>query len=154
MENEELLPTMTCPKCGQTGAIFACAVAGCPMSGGPDYGGGASLQDMLEDDEDKTFDEQKLKYLAGTCFINIYLIDRRFGGPEEGGWWYEAGDVVSSTQVLVSDNVALDKALAWCMEENANRRSDIGSVLSEGRYVVRVELHPGEAYPQELPHYE
>jgi len=25
------------------------------------------------------------------CFINAYVIHNRYGGPEEGGWWYNEG---------------------------------------------------------------
>jgi hypothetical protein len=32
-------------------------------------------------------------------FVNVYLIDRAYGGPEEGGWHYECGEAVRSTQV-------------------------------------------------------
>ena len=24
----------------------------------------------------------------------VYLIDRAYGGPEEGGWWYDTGERV------------------------------------------------------------
>lgn len=38
-------------------------------------------------------------YLPGTCWVNVYLVDRAYGGPEEGGWWYDTGTAVRSTQV-------------------------------------------------------
>ena len=25
------------------------------------------------------------------CYSNAYIIHRRYGGPEEGGWWYSEG---------------------------------------------------------------
>lgn len=94
-------------------------------------------------------------------FVNVYLIDRAYGGPEEGGWWYDTGRLIRSTQgVEVSDaglptiQSIMDTETAWATEENANRRSDINSVLSEGRYVVKIEDHPGRSWPARRPHYE
>ena len=87
-------------------------------------------------------------------FVNVYLEDRSYGGPEEGGWWYDHGTPVRSTQIAFDMGATEDIEREWCRAENARRRSDIGSVLSEGRYVVRVECRPGRAWPEETPHYE
>ena len=32
-------------------------------------------------------------------FVNVYEIVRVYGGPEEGGWWYDMHCVVSSVEV-------------------------------------------------------
>jgi len=29
-------------------------------------------------------------------YVNAYLTDRRYGGPEEGGWWYDTGEPLAS----------------------------------------------------------
>ena len=93
-----------------------------------------------------------------TTFVNVYLIDRAYGGPEEGGWYYEVGEF-SDGEAFPDEREediqrALNQAKARCDDYNENRNSDIGSVLSEGRYVVRVENHPGENFPDVKPHYE
>lgn len=36
-----------------------------------------------------------------TLFISIDRIDRHHGGPEEGGWWYDAGEVVQWEAIRV-----------------------------------------------------
>jgi hypothetical protein len=88
-------------------------------------------------------------------FVNVYLIDRAYGGPEEGGWYYECGQAHQSTQVLPQDEEAVRAGVqAWCDVQNKERRSDIGSVLSEGKYVVCIEDEPAKDYPSERPHYE
>ena len=33
-------------------------------------------------------------------FVNIYLVNRSYGGPEEGGWWYDHGWLQCSIPVL------------------------------------------------------
>lgn len=89
-------------------------------------------------------------------FVNVYLTDRAYGGSEEGGWWYDCGEAISSEQYATDDEAdqALTEKRRWCEEENADRRSDINSVLSEGRYVVCLEPEPAQDYPQTRPHYE
>jgi len=31
----------------------------------------------------------------------VYILCRQYGGPEEGGWWYDAGDVLESWPIRV-----------------------------------------------------
>lgn len=97
----------------------------------------------------------KVKYLEDSVFISVYLRDRAYGGPEEGGWWYETGELIRSTQVLSSDEAICLQELeqAWC-DENNKGRYPVSSVLSTGRYCVYVEDEPGAHYPLETPRYE
>jgi hypothetical protein len=103
--------------------------------------------------------------------VAVYLIDKAYGGPEEGGWWYEAGVRIDTLPV---DNKPLDLAIPAIFTErefasevakhrndlldehfNRHRRSDISSVLSEGRYVARVCTgYPEAHFPAVKPHYE
>jgi hypothetical protein len=102
--------------------------------------------------------------------VAVYLIDQAYGGPEEGGWWYECGERIDTAINEGGKNVAIpqiftDEAAASAAaialndgpltRENRLRRSDIGSVLSEGRYVARVcDGYPEKSYPAARPHYE
>lgn len=103
-------------------------------------------------------------------YLNIYLTDRVYGGPEEDGWWYEArwpltnndpdGYIPSAfLPVWLKTSQRMNpkkyrRALAWAAQENRERRSDIGSVLSEGRIDVLIEKHPARYWPQGPMHYE
>lgn len=90
--------------------------------------------------------------------VAVYLIDQHYGGPEEGGWWYEAGDRIDDHAEIGVEFAEFfrlfqgeDKDAAYDHRQalqdkldagpNKNRRSDIGSVLSEGRY--EAILNPG-----------
>ncbi len=118
--------------------------------------GGLALDEEGNLIEDEPKPEPKIKYIHGTKFINVYLCDRAYGGPEEGGWWYDTREFIRSTQILPGGKgkrIQADEN-AWCDEENKFRRSDISSVLSEGRYEVWIEDQPGEHFPMERPHYE
>lgn len=52
-----------------------------------------------------------------TSFVNVYELDRHYGGPEEGGWWFTSGTVVKSLVVPtieVNDYAALlEELFPW-----------------------------------------
>ena len=33
---------------------------------------------------------------ASKYFVNVYRTERAYGGPEEGGWWYNKGEYLGS----------------------------------------------------------
>lgn len=85
-------------------------------------------------------------------FVNKYEIYRCYGGPEEGGWWFDAGCyeesyIVSSYEAAVELRNQLHIADDDEWERNGFRSSnrEIG---------YRIELHPGKDYPERAPHYE
>lgn len=90
-------------------------------------------------------------------FVNVYLHDRAYGGPEEGGWWYDTYDpweeeckVFDTEEEARHYHAVLHGKIE---DENGNRRSDINSVLSEGRYVAFVEAFPPRPLPTRRPYY-
>jgi len=85
-------------------------------------------------------------------FVNIYLHDRAYGGPEEGGWWYDVGELLESHAVPSSEAEAL--AAAKEQEFSNEGRRPVSSVLSEGIYIVRIDERPGRNYPARRPRYE
>jgi len=90
--------------------------------------------------------------------VAVYLCDREYGGPEEGGWWFDTGDIVKLIRTFKSEEKAI--AFADRMQRLIDRiinkgRRPISSVLSEGQYFA--EVHDGlppEHYPTTRPHYE
>ena len=90
--------------------------------------------------------------------VSIYMIDKRYGGPEEGGWWYNIGDLVRTMHVFGNEGAAY----AYCNRLNdklgttLNKgRRPISSVLSTGRYAAKVhENHAPLHYPGSQPYYE
>jgi hypothetical protein len=87
-------------------------------------------------------------------WVTLYLVDRAYGGPEEGGWWYDTGEVIATWPVperdLAEDIILMAKHAGYTNEG----RRDIGSVLSDGIYEFTVDWEPGQDYPQRTPHYE
>lgn len=113
-------------------------------------------------------DEQDEKPAFPFWTVAIYLVDRAYGGPEEGGWWYDFGErvdtplegVPNTMLLFVLPTEAAARAFAEFLQTkldagpNAGRR-EISSVLSEGRYYAYVyNGHPPARWPEERPHYE
>lgn len=36
---------------------------------------------------------------TGLAYVNAYAVTRHYGGPEEGGWWYNAGRPLASVPI-------------------------------------------------------
>lgn len=91
----------------------------------------------------------------GILFVNVYLVDRAYGGPEEGGWWYGCGELVQSIGVPARKAKRCQERVQKVLDKwNSERRSNINSVLSEGRFELSVDSDRGVSYPQYRPYYE
>lgn len=114
-------------------------------------------------DDGGTFQEDKL------WFVGIYLTDRAYGGPEEGGWYYDCGELVKDASFFVGREgmtprafTNLDDAYHFADEVNQylNASDNVGrhpvsSVLSEGIYeAIPMEGLLPEHFPDRKPRYE
>lgn len=94
----------------------------------------------------------------GARFVNIYEVNRGYGGGEEGGWWYDYGQIVKSFPVEGDRQNAQDAMIAvqkvvdeW---NDDGRNRDISSVNCEGNFQCWIQDHPGRDFPDRKPHYE
>jgi hypothetical protein len=98
-------------------------------------------------------------------YANVYLYDREYGGPEEGGWWYDTYSPITDSSdwdspppkhghfpTVEEAEKAITALDEWCKIENSTRRSP-SSVLSDGHYTTRLEAWPAEFEPKQRPHY-
>lgn len=105
----------------------------------------------LRDDIDTQ--RRKVRYV-----LAFYELDRRYGGPEEGGWWYDCGRLVRLFRITASEEHAY--ALARRANDLLHRlqrdKRDVGSVLyAGGRYACEIWENTAPAfYPERAPHYE
>ena len=87
-------------------------------------------------------------------YVNVYMADRAYGGPEEGGWYYTYGEALKTIPVLPSKaDRLLEKVNRWAERRNASRPS-MSSVASEGVFWVNLEDDPASNWPEQRPHYE
>lgn len=96
--------------------------------------------------------------MRDTFVVAFYEIDRAWGGPEEGGWWFDCGQLVRTFRVAKSEDEALGLArrandLLHVLQRNC---CSVGSVLYDGgRYEARVYSNTAPAFfPETVPHYE
>lgn len=95
--------------------------------------------------------------------VAIGLEDRAYGGPEEGGWWYDTFEPLDEyahmTKIVITAEEAYrhrDELRQWIVSEKLNEgRRPTSSVLSEGQYDVHVYRGRYPHYvPERRPHYE
>jgi len=90
--------------------------------------------------------------------VAFYELDLCCGGSEEGGWWYQSGELVRVFCVCKSEGEACAKvrranALLACLQRS---KPDLASMAYRGgRYAADVFEHTAPKYfPEERPRYE
>lgn len=90
---------------------------------------------------------------GGDFWVNEYILDRCYGGPEEGGWWYNTGIIIGTHRF--SDPKAADRAAERLYKQKGGKEKyKLGSILCSGVYGVRLETNKGRNFPQHRPYYE
>jgi hypothetical protein len=109
-----------------------------------------------ENNEIEVYDEyheENPVALDEIVFVNVYTITRHYGGPEEGGWyfnWFECKEVIPVQHQYATQlaNTFYDKYV------KSHKHGDIYSVLGGQDVAVYVELHPKQSETKERPYYE
>ena len=88
------------------------------------------------------------------CVITLYMTTREYGGPEEGGWWYNWDHHHMSIPTIFNTNninMTAKMLIDACGHEI---RGDIYSVLGGTEGWIRIEKTAGSAKSTEVPRYE
>lgn len=120
--------------------------------------GSGELEDYYEDGETPS---------CGNCqgdgrerhqvYANVYRVSRCYGGPEEGGWWYDVGEPLESVRIdplITTEEVeALEKRLKanWGFEQSERGRY---SMAGGADVSVIFENHFAQEWPERAPRYE
>jgi len=95
--------------------------------------------------------------LPKVFIVAVFLVDRACGGPEEGGWYYDCGQLVRQIRTFKNSELAsafrrrLNAKLAVTLNKG---RRPIDSVLSDGMYDAQVcHDRVPDHYPAERPRY-
>ena len=86
-------------------------------------------------------------------FINAYSVTRHYGGPEEGGWYYNRGEPLASIPVDTDEEADAARAKLEA-RYSGEARGNIYSVRGGVELDVLEEEHFATAYPTRRPHYE
>lgn len=129
-------------RCYQAKDVWFCDRTGKPLT---------DLEAFIADEvwiDDGEVGITKVVDMPGTGYVNVYEVSRHYGGPEEGGWWYNHAEPIASSPVLKEHAQAELERL----ESMYNYDGNIYSV--NGTYEDRVcfEFYKGEPTPR--PHYE
>ncbi len=86
-------------------------------------------------------------------YVNCYLIHRHYGGPEEGGWYYNSH---RCREVIPVQNQYAEQMKNIMQEkyEKNHKHGNIYSVLGGTDVAVYIELEPKQSETTERPHYE
>lgn len=87
----------------------------------------------------------------GFVLVGVYHVDRCYGGPEEGGWYFDAWQHVASRLVSAHRWPAIKEEL---LQEYPDDGRPLYSVLSGGVTEVVLENRVGQFKTEERPHYE
>lgn len=105
---------------------------------------------------------------SSTCTVSPYLTQRLYGGPDEGGWYYDAGELCTNPALTALGVTFPDgqegRGARMSVEVQAHLDRDwntgdharpISSVLSAVRFEDRVhDGWPPLAFPAERPRCE
>lgn len=85
-------------------------------------------------------------------FVNAYEVDRRYGGQEEGGWYYNH---LTCVETYPTREENAEKVVEFLKEEHKNKAyGDIYSVLGGREIHVFIEDRPAASETREKPYYE
>jgi hypothetical protein len=86
-------------------------------------------------------------------FVGVYTVDRAYGGPEEGGWWFDTGELELQTAVATHDDAEelRETYRSGEYDETGARFSVLPG--EDYRIVIGIRPHPAH-YPEEWPRYE
>lgn len=98
--------------------------------------------------------KERIIFLAGgdiRVWVNVYENTRHYGGPEEGGWWYDWMELKEGHNVSFKE---ADEKVESLKEEYGTGEGNISSVLGGYEIYVYIEGSRGESQDTVRPHYE
>jgi hypothetical protein len=85
-------------------------------------------------------------------FVGVYEVDRCYGGPEEGGWWYDTGSLLQQTAVASRGEA---EALRTKLRQRFPDTGASSNVFGGEDYRIHIDLQPHAGhFPTETPRYE
>ncbi len=93
-----------------------------------------------------------IKQTTKLCFVNVYEVTREYGGPEEGGWWYNWYECLEIFPVREENAEQVKEFLL--KGYSFIKEGDIYSVRGGTDLAVYIEDKPAESESRKRPHYE
>lgn len=94
------------------------------------------------------------KVVRRTLWLNVYHLDRHYGGPEEGGWWYDTWTPVDCRSLGRVPVRYADSVSDRVRQAIPSPDYPIHSVMyGGGQFVVMAEPQRGRHLPRYRPVY-
>ena len=84
--------------------------------------------------------------------ITIHETTLNYGGPEEGGWWYQAGYPVRS-HCIFSKKQAIQVFIQYFEEYEIEGQPSLGDTTTSSNIELSFSNRYAEVYPKTRPHY-
>lgn len=134
LTHEAMFNEMCCPNCGPLGVPYKMGRDDCDQIC-------SNCGDTVEGKERP----------AGWISVAVFTVEQMYGGPEEGGWYYNEGEVIKSTLRCFP---ASDLPVASQYYELLLQRYFDGDKTPWDRFTIRVNAEAIEMnYPKRRPHY-
>lgn len=92
--------------------------------------------------DDLELEEAPLVFEPSCWSVDVYLVQQCYGGPEEGGWWYDSGTRCRDIDVMVLlDQREAMPGTHYSAESATRHRCRMQDVLDEGLNKDRPPLH-------------
>lgn len=96
-------------------------------------------------------DETVLKPIS---YVTVYAITRHYGGPEEGGWWYNAHTPVCTVPLVRPGDVKEIEEIIAFLAPRFESEGDIYSVRGGTEIAIYPEAVSQSSATHAAPHYE
>ncbi|MFT4026817.1 MAG: hypothetical protein QM676_08465 [Novosphingobium sp.] len=89
--------------------------------------------------------------------VALYEVDRAYGGPEDGGWYFDTGELVRLLALAPTEDraVSIASRANRLLDRLQRHRRPVSSVLYDGgRHTAIVyEWTAPPSFPEQRPHY-
>lgn len=94
-------------------------------------------------------------------FAAAYYVDRAYGGPEEGGWWYDVGEHLMTLEFLADEAAREDDEFPYDAKAREIAETRLKELCEEAGHDIHgqffnifIEDKPGCDFPAQRPHWD
>lgn len=107
----------------------------------------------IEDDKETVMPLDTQHFHGHPRYLSVYVTTRHYGGPEEGGWWYNWHRLVFTTPNPISVRKLNATRMRMFRRFSSLKQGDIYSVLGGEDFDIVAERTPGTHATKGRPHY-
>jgi len=84
--------------------------------------------------------------------VTVHQTTLRYGGPEEGGWWFTQGEP-EKTYCIFDKKQAIKTFIEVCDEYETWEQPSLGETSTQYNWEVSFASDSARRYPEKRPHY-